>query len=239
MNDAQLDQFSRQILLDAWGIQAQQRIMNARVLIVGAGGLGSALTHQLVRSGVQVTVFDPDRVESSNLHRQWFGAGDVGQNKALTLAATLKGIGAVDARPQRLEVADLPSFADYDLWLDASDSLATRQIMNQGAVRYGTPWIMGSALGWSGQCAAFDSDSACFDCIFGHIVEPDQQCATSGVLGPVVGQVANTQALWALSFLGGVAALPTHILRRWDGPWGQQSEMKFTKRKACTCQIAP
>lgn len=238
MNDLQLDQFSRQILMDQWGIEAQQRILQSKVLIIGAGGLGCTLTQHMARAGAQVCVFDPDPVERSNLHRQWFRADQIGINKALALSQQLLGIADIDARAERFTDDHAAEFSEYDVWLDASDSLATRLTLHRGARLHERSWIMGSALAWSGQCAAFDTQGACFECVFGNINEPEQQCATSGVLGPVVAQVATTQALWALSFLGGVAPLPTHRLRRWDGPHGDQIEIAFTKRDNCTCVVA-
>lgn len=235
MNDLQLEQFSRQILMSQWGIEAQQRVLASRVLVIGAGGLGCTLTQHLARAGVAVTVFDADAVERSNLHRQWYLDSQIGVNKAEALADLLAGIADVTPRPIRFDEVQASEFHDFDLWMDASDSLATRLVIHRAAQRYRRSWIMGSALAMSGQCAAFSPDSACFKCLFGDIKEPEQQCATSGVLGPVVAQVATTQALWALAYLGGVAALPVHRLRRWDGPLGDSFEMKFTKRTGCTC----
>ncbi|WP_420550341.1 HesA/MoeB/ThiF family protein [Litorivicinus lipolyticus] len=236
MNDHQLNQFSRQILLDGWGIEAQQRVINSRVLIVGAGGLGHGLSQHLVRAGVSITLVDPDRVDLSNLSRQWFSADDVGRPKVEAAARLLSGLGSVDAQVLAFDDNNAGRFSDHDLWIDASDNLATRLCMHHAARRHGLPWIMGTALMWSGQCAAFAPGAPCFECVFGHIREPAQQCDTSGVLGPVVNQVATTQALWALSYLGAVAALPVGRLRRWDGPHGDVMDLSFTHREHCDCR---
>ncbi len=236
MNDQQLHQFARQILLDGWGIEAQQRVLASRALVIGAGGLGHALVQHLGRAGVAVTVLDPDAVELSNLSRQWYRAGDIGVAKVKAAASQLEGLGVVDAQCRRFDLDNAAEFAGYDLWLDASDSLATRLAIHRGAQRYGVPWVMGSALMWSGQCAGFAPGAPCFECAFGDIREPDQQCDTSGVLGPVVNQVATTQALWALSYLGGVADLPSGKLRRWDGPHGNVMDIAFSRRDGCKCR---
>lgn len=240
MDDHQLERFARQLLLPEWGIEGQQALMSRRVLLVGCGGLGSWIAHLLARAGVgHLTLADPDQVDVSNLHRQLFTADQSGQDKSRALAGALDNFCDIQAVTQAIDAAWLAEHgATFDLWIDASDRWVTRQELGAASRAMQVPWILGSAIALSGQCAAFDPTqvgTACFDCVFGQQIDPGQSCEASGVLGPVVVSVASLQAQWALAYLSGMHRLPTGRLRRWDGLLLNTSEFKFNKREHCAC----
>ena len=242
MDDLELERFARQLLLPEWGIEAQQRVLSTRVLLVGCGGLGTWIAQLLARAGVgHLTLADPDRVDRSNLHRQLFSSAAVGQFKSQALAQDLASFTDVRSVSAAIDQEWLAKQGQaFDLWIDASDRWVTRQQLGAESRRQGIPWILGSAISLSGHCAAFDPSqrgAACFDCVFGQQIDPGQTCEASGVLGPVVVTVASTQAQWALAHLSGMHRLPTGRLRRWDGALLTPSEFKFAKRPGCACSL--
>lgn len=223
MNDAQLLRYSRHILLDEIGIEGQQRLLAAHVLVIGAGGLGCAAGLYLGSAGVgQITVADDDRVDATNLQRQIAHTTDrVGQYKAGSLATAIGQINPevrVHAWVQRATNQNLPQWvAAADVVLDCSDNFATRQAINRACVQARKPLVSGAALRMDGQLAVFDSrvaQSPCYACVFDPRQPPVQaQCATMGVLAPLVGIVGAMQASEAIKLLTGMGSgLAGHLL---------------------------
>lgn len=240
MDDQTLDRFARQILLPSWGVEGQQALATKRVLVVGCGGLGSWTAHLLARAGVgEVHLADPDCIELSNLHRQLYSSSQVGAFKAQALAEDLAEFTCTQAYPLAVDASWLAEHGgQFDLWVDASDRWDIRMQLSAASTQQGVPWIYGSAIALSGQCAAFDptqTDSACYHCLFGHQQDPGHSCEASGVLGPVVSTVSTTQSQWALAYLSGMAALPVGRLRRWEGALLDPLELQFKKNASCHC----
>lgn len=214
MNDDQLLRYARHILLDEFGIEGQERLAAARVLIVGAGGLGSPAALYLAAAGVgDLVLADHDSVDVTNLQRQILHGQDrVGMPKAesgrLTLAAINPEV-RVHALVQRLEgEALMKQVAAADLVLDCCDNFATRHAVNRACVAHRRPLVSGAAIRHSGQISVFDlrrDDAPCYHCLFpeGEDVE-ELRCATTGVLGPLVGVVGATQAIEAIKLLAGM-----------------------------------
>lgn len=213
MNDDQLMRYSRQILLPEFGTEAQDRLLAARVLIVGAGGLGSPVALYLAAAGVGTLVIaDPDRVDVSNLQRQILHRqADLGRPKVASAQDALTALNPdtqVIGLQQRLEGDELVNqAADADLVVDASDNFATRFAVNEACVSTGTPLVSGAAIRMEGQVAVFRADlddSPCYRCLYRDGIETEQTCAENGVLAPIVGIIGSIQALEAIKVLTGI-----------------------------------
>lgn len=224
MNDDQLLRYARHILLDEAGIEAQEHWLNACVMVVGAGGLGSPAALYLAAAGVgRLILVDDDRVELSNLQRQVLhDSTTIGEFKAESGRQALARLNPevqVQAVCQRLDESGLATLAqNADLVLDCTDNFETRHAINRVCVRLGKPLVMGAAIRFAGQVSVFDSrheDSPCYACLFPESDEPDTMtCATSGVFGPVVGVVGAMQAAEALKLLAGIGqGLQGRLLR--------------------------
>lgn len=214
LNDQQLLRYARHILLDELGIEGQEKLQAARVLIVGAGGLGSPVACYLAASGVgHITLADHDHVELSNLQRQILHTTDrVGVSKAesgKTMLGQLNPEVHVHALVEKLSGQTLSEHvAQADLVLDCCDNFATRHAVNRACVEHRKPLVSGAAIRFSGQVSVYnlaDDDSPCYHCLF---PESDQvtelRCATTGVLAPLVGIIGSIQAAEALKVLVGM-----------------------------------
>ena len=214
MNDDQLLRYARHILLDEFGIEGQERLNAARVLIVGAGGLGSPAALYLAAAGVgELVLADDDEVELSNLQRQILhGHDSVGLPKAESGRRALAALNPevrVRPLPRRLDEAALLELAgSVDLVLDCCDNFATRHAVNRACVARRTPLVSGAAIRYSGQISVFDlrrDDAPCYHCLFPEAEDVEElRCATTGVLGPLVGVVGATQAIEAIKLLAGM-----------------------------------
>jgi len=214
MNDQQLLRYSRHILLDEFGIEGQERLLNSRALIIGVGGLGSPAALYLASSGVgRITLCDHDTVDFSNLQRQVIHrTGTVGRLKVESAKATLQEINPeIDyvTLPERADAARLLDLAgDADIVLDCSDNFPTRYAVNRACVATRTPLVSGAAIMTHGQVAVFDfrrDDAPCYNCLFSEESEaPELRCATTGVFAPLVGIVGTIQAAEAIKLLAGI-----------------------------------
>jgi adenylyltransferase/sulfurtransferase len=214
MDDAQLLRYSRHILLDELGVDAQQRFAAAHALIVGAGGLGAPAAQFLASAGIgTLTLCDADTVDLTNLQRQiLFATPDVGQPKVAAAKARLNAINPevrIATVAQRVGPAELvPLVAAATVVLDCSDNFATRHAVNRACVAARTPLVSGAAIRFDGQVAVFDPRdpaSPCYHCLFGEGDELEEtRCATMGVFAPLVGIIGATQAAEALKLVAGV-----------------------------------
>lgn len=214
MDDQQLLRYGRHILLDEIGIEGQQRLLGASVLIVGLGGLGSPAALYLAASGVgKLVLCDHDTVELSNLQRQIIHrTGSIGQAKVASAQAALHDINPeveCTALPIRAEQDQLNELVgEVDVVLDCSDNFGTRYAVNRACLMQRKPLVSGAAIQFDGQVALFDlRDSAapCYNCLFpedSHAVE--LRCATTGVFAPLVGIIGALQAAEALKLLIGI-----------------------------------
>lgn len=214
MNDNQLLRYSRHILLDEIGIEGQQRLNNAKVLIIGLGGLGSPAALYLASSGVgRLTLCDDDTVDLSNLQRQIAHQTDaVGMSKVSSAVATLKRVNPeVDYRPLavRADAAQLHELIqDHDVVLDCSDNFTTRYTINRVCHALKKPLVSGAAIQFSGQATVFDfrlDNTPCYNCLYPEAsVAEELRCATTGVFAPLVGIIGTIQAAEALKLLLGI-----------------------------------
>ena len=212
LTPGQVTRYARHLSLAEVGPEGQRRLADARVLLVGAGGLGSPAAMYLAAAGVgTLGVVDPDRVELSNLQRQLLhGTGDVGRPKVESAADRLRGLNpqvAVVTYPVRLDSSNaLELVGDYDLVVDGSDNFATRYLVNDACRLTGRPWVYGAILRWEGQLSLFGTpDGPCYRCLFREPPPPGlvPGCAEAGVVGVLPGIVGSLQALEAIKWIVG------------------------------------
>ncbi|HSW26195.1 MAG TPA: HesA/MoeB/ThiF family protein, partial [Burkholderiaceae bacterium] len=213
MDDAQLLRYSRHILLDEIGIEGQRRLLAARALVIGAGGLGSPVALYLGSAGVgRITLVDHDRVDLTNLQRQVAHTlARVGSTKAESARTAIAAINPevrVDVHLQRADAAALDTWVcDADVVLDCSDNFKTRHAVNAACVRHRVPLVSGAAIRFDGQISVYDSRDAlspCYACVFAPSDDFEEtRCATMGVFAPLVGIIGAMQAAEALKLLSG------------------------------------
>ena len=213
MDDRQLLRYSRHILLDAIGIEGQQRLLAAHALVIGAGGLGSPVALYLGTAGVgRITIVDDDVVELTNLQRQIaHDLSRLGVPKAESARRSIAAINPevrVHALQQRADAALLDALVPQaDVVLDCSDNFATRQAVNAACVAHGRPLVSGAAIGFDAQVSVYDTrvpECPCYACLFPpQAAVADAHCATMGVFAPLVGIVGSLQAAEALKLLAG------------------------------------
>jgi molybdopterin-synthase adenylyltransferase len=215
MTPGERERYSRQILFHGVAEEGQQRLLDARVAMVGCGALGSFLAGALARAGIGwMRIIDRDYVELSNLQRQWlFDECDVEQGLPKSIAAARKIAAINSGVTVEPAVADLTAsnaedlLGDAGLILDGTDNFETRYLINDFAVSRKLPWIYGAAVGSYGiTMAVIPGRTSCLRCIYPESpggVQPT--CETAGVLGPVTAVIASLQASEALKILCGAA----------------------------------
>ena len=217
MDDAQQLRYSRHLLLDDWPEAAQERLLAAHAVVIGAGGLGAPALLYLAAAGVgRITVVDPDTVELSNLQRQIAHSTDrIGVAKVASARTAMSALNPevqVHAVAQAADEALLAELLPQaQVVLDCTDTFATRQLINRLAWQAGVPLVSASALRWDGQLTVFDPrqpHSPCYACLFPPDAPPEEtRCALMGVFAPVVGTLGVMQAGEALKLLAGLGAL--------------------------------
>ncbi len=233
--------YARQIQLPEVGVAGQQRLRRARVLIVGAGGLGAPAALYLAGAGVgHLTLVDGDTVALSNLHRQVLYSGaDLGTNKAVAAAQQLGARNddiAIAAIAEPLSAANVDALvAAADLVLDCTDQMAVRYLINAACRCHGRPWLFAGVERFAGQLALFVPDGACFQCLYPTLPEQLQDCAGAGVLGVVPGMLGLLQAGEALKFLTGLPAPSRDHLLLWDGLGLELRRLRLRRDPACRC----
>lgn len=243
MNDQQLLRYSRQIMLQGFDVDGQERLLKSRVLVVGAGGLGSPVALYLAAAGVgELWLADDDRVELSNLQRQIAHTEvDLGENKAASAAEAAKSLNStvkVRTIEQRLAGEGLQeTVAQVDLVLDCSDNFATRFALNRACLAARRPLVSGAAIRAEGQVAVFDcrrEDSPCYRCLYDEAARDSQlSCSESGVLAPLVGVVGSMQAVEALKLLVGYGAPQVGKIWFYDAFTAESRTLKLRRDPQC------
>ncbi|NOS75594.1 MAG: molybdopterin-synthase adenylyltransferase MoeB [Methyloglobulus sp.] len=245
MNDNQLLRYSRQIMLPQCDIAGQQKLLSARILIVGAGGLGSPAAMYLAAGGVgHIAIYDNDVVDLSNLQRQIaHHTDDVGMDKVISTRNTLKQLNPdvkVTAVKQRLQGEQLDEeVKKADVVLDCSDNFATRFAINKACVIFQKPLVSGAAIRFEGQISVFTpnfNDSPCYNCLYKDEGDENLNCATNGVIAPITGIVGSIQALEAMKIILSAGECLTGRLLLIDGLTMNIKTMRFKKNPGCpTC----
>jgi molybdopterin/thiamine biosynthesis adenylyltransferase len=237
-----LHRYSRQMLLAEVGGAGQARLAASRVLVVGAGGLGSPAALYLAAAGVgTLGLLDSDTVELSNLQRQVLhGVKDLDRLKAHSGQARLEELNPeirVVAHPVRLEPANARELvAVYDVIVEGSDNLATKLAANDACVAAGRPLVLGAVTGWDGQLFVVQPGAtACYRCAVRTEPAADAlaSCATAGILGPVAGVVGSLQAVEALKLCLGMPVPTAGSLVFYDGREAQLTTARVRRDPAC------
>jgi molybdopterin/thiamine biosynthesis adenylyltransferase len=213
MDDAKLLRYSRHILLSEIGVEGQQRLIDARVLVIGAGGLGSPALMYLAAAGIGTLVLaDGDNVDLTNLQRQIVHANAaIGSPKVESARDTLARLNPetrVECLAQRLEGAALEdAIGRADVVLDCCDNFATRHAVNRACVKFKKPLVSGAGVRFDGQITVFDlrrPDSPCYECLFPEDAEFEEtRCAVMGVFAPLTGIIGTVQAAEAIKLIAG------------------------------------
>ncbi|MBC52579.1 MAG: molybdopterin-synthase adenylyltransferase MoeB [Gammaproteobacteria bacterium] len=244
MRDEQLLRYSRQIMLPAFDIEGQTRLLQSTVLIVGMGGLGSPVAMYLAAAGVgHLILVDDDVVEISNLQRQLVHReASVGDSKVESARQTLLALNSqisittVNQRVDRALLAQLIS-QPVDLVVDACDNFSTRFAINDVCLQYQVPLVSGAAIRLEGQVAVFDSrqpDSPCYQCLYQGGDDEQMSCARNGVLAPVVGIIGSMQALEAIKVLSGMGKSLCGRLLLFDAMTSSWRELRLSRDPACS-----
>ncbi len=241
MNDEQLLQYSRQIMLPQIDVEGQQRILDARVLIMGLGGLGSPAAMYLAAAGVgELVLADFDTVDLSNLQRQIIHTrSQLDQPKTRSAAHMIRELNpdcrthTVETRLEDEALARLVS--ESDLVLDCTDNFTSRFAINRACVAHGVPLVSGSAIRWEGQVAVFcDRPGApCYHCLYGDSGDLDDTCANNGILAPVAGIIGSIQATEALKLVTGAGEPLSDRLLLIDGLSMQIRSLKLKADPHC------
>lgn len=212
MNDDQLLRYGRQILLHDIDLDGQKKILDSTVLLIGLGGLGSAIAYYLAGAGVgHLILNDFDAVDWSNLQRQIVhDESRIGMNKAISARQSLQALNSdiqIDAIDERLDRAQLLERAkSCDVIVDGTDNFRTRHLINEISLLSGKPLVSGAAIKLEGQLSVFNAtvESPCYQCLYGHSTEDeDMTCSSNGVLAPLVGIIGAMQATETLKLIAG------------------------------------
>jgi molybdopterin/thiamine biosynthesis adenylyltransferase len=243
VDDAQRLRYSRHLLLNEFGEEAQERLLAATVLVVGAGGLGSAALLYLAAAGVgRIVVADDDRVDLTNLQRQVVHrTASIGEPKAVSAARTLEAINPgvrVEPLVERLAGQRLEALVrEAGVVLDCSDNFATRHAINRACVAARRPLVSGAAIRFDGQVSVFDlrrNDAPCYHCLFAESAQGEEErCATMGVFAPLVGIIGTIQAAEALKLLAGFGETLAGRLQLYDALSGRWHEVALERDAHC------
>jgi molybdopterin/thiamine biosynthesis adenylyltransferase len=244
MNDEQLLRYSRHLLLEEIDVEGQEKLLASHILIIGAGGLGSAAAPYIGAAGVgKITLVDHDKVELTNLQRQiMHSQNSIGKSKVESGKQFLQGINpsliinAVEAiASEDLLNKLLPT---VDIVLDCTDNFAARHLINAGCLKHQVPLVSGSALKFDGQLSVFDfrnTKSPCYACLF----SPEEQfeevsCASMGIFSPLVGIIGAMQAAQALQVLIGFGQPLVGRMLLWNALNTQIDEIRISRNPECT-----
>jgi molybdopterin/thiamine biosynthesis adenylyltransferase len=244
MNDEQLLRYSRHLLLEEIDVIGQEKLLSSHVLVIGAGGLGSAAAPYLAAAGVgHLTLVDHDEVELTNLQRQIMHAeSSIGKSKVASGKEFLHRLNSsiqietIQAKANSSLLDDL--LPSVDIVLDCTDNFSTRHLINAACVKHLKPLVSGSALKLDGQISVFDlrnPNSPCYACIF----SPDEKfeeisCSTMGIFSPLVGIIGAMQAAQALQVLIGFGEPLIGRMLLWNGRTTQIDEIRISRNAECS-----
>ncbi|MDK3019589.1 HesA/MoeB/ThiF family protein [Pseudodonghicola flavimaris] len=241
--EGEITRYARHIVLRELGGPGQTRLKTARVLVIGAGGLGSPALMYLAAAGVgTIGVIDGDTVDASNLQRQVIHTeARIGMPKVFSAELAMQALNPhVQVRPYHrpLEPEMAPAlFADYDLILDGTDNFETRYLVNRVAVAQGKPLVSGALAQWEGQLSVFDPahGAPCYQCIFPEAPAPGlaPSCAEAGVIAPLPGVIGTMMAMEAIKVIAGTGAPLRGAMLIYDGLYAETRRIGLKPRPDC------
>lgn len=245
-SDAELNRYARHIVLREIGGPGQKKLKEAKVLVIGAGGLGAPALQYLAAAGVgQIGVVDDDVVENANLARQVIHKDQsIGMPKVFSAQSEMLAQNPyVDVRPYHRRLSeDIAGelFSEYDLVLDGTDNFDTRYLVNKVATAQKMPLISGALSQWEGQLSVFDpgSDAPCYRCIFPQAPAPElaPSCAEAGVLSPLPGVIGAMMAAEAIKIITGAGQVLRGQMVIYDALYGESRTISIARRPDCeTC----
>ena len=242
-NDEQLLHYSRQIMLPHFGVEGQQKLQDAHVVIMGVGGLGSPAAMYLAAAGVgTLTLVDFDTVENSNLQRQIIhNTASIGNSKVESAKATLLKINPetkINCIDKRLSQDELETLIHgINCVIDATDNFDTRFLINRACASKKIALVSAAAIQYEGQISVFDfkqPESACYACLYAEGGEENTNCSDNGILAPVVGILGSMQALETIKLICHLGQTLRNRLLVFDALTLQWREMKLKKDPNCT-----
>ncbi len=237
----QMERYSRQIILEELGIEGQTRLLGSKVLIIGAGGLGSPTALYLAAAGVgTLGIVDGDKVDLTNLHRQILHATSaLGRPKTESARETLAGINpdvtVVTYQVVLTSANALDVIRPYDVVINGSDNFPTRYLVNDACVLLGKPLVDASILKWEGQATTFLPGRGCYRCLFPTPPPPGAvpSCAEGGILGALCGYMGSREAIEALKVLLGVGESLANRLLIFDALEGETRVVRWNRNPQC------
>lgn len=237
----QCRRYNRHLILEGFGVEAQSRLLHAKVLLVGAGGLGSPVALYLAAAGVgTIGVVDGDTVSITNLQRQVLhSTPDVGRPKVQVAKERMQAINPnvkVDTYETYLsETNAMELIKPYDFVIDGTDNFATKYLVNDACVMQGKAFTMGGISKYSGQLMTHVPGSACYRCLFPEppAKQDVETCAMVGVLGSIAGMLGTVQATECIKYLAGVGQLLTNSMLTFDALSMQWQRFDFSQRASC------
>lgn len=235
------ERFERQLVIPEIGTAGQDRLAAARVLVVGAGGLGSPILLYLAAAGVgTIGIADDDRVSLSNLNRQiLYTTEDLGLSKAVLAVRRMRALNPeVQAIPHEVRVLrgnGLDLVRKYDLVIEASDNLETKSLVNELCVQAGRPLVWGAVIRFEGQMGVYVPGHACRACVFPTLPAPGTYPtpAELGIVGAVAGVIGALEAVEAIKLILDVGDLLTDRLLLWDGLHNSFDVVRFQRNPTC------
>jgi molybdopterin/thiamine biosynthesis adenylyltransferase len=240
--DAQAERYSRHILLSEVGVKGQKKLLGAKVLIIGAGGLGAPAALYLAAAGVGVIgIADADSVDLSNLQRQVIHTtADVGRPKAESAMETMLAINPdVTVRPHRVFVSAenvMEIIAGYDFVIDGTDNFSAKFLINDACVLAGKPFSHAGIIRFKGQLMTYAPGAGpCYRCVFQNPPPPEAAptCREAGVIGAMGGVIGSLQAMEAVKFIIGRGELLTGSLLTYDARSMEFRKIKLPRRESC------
>lgn len=233
--------YNRQIVLPKFDLDNQEKLLNAKVVVVGVGGLGCAAAQYLVGSGIgEITLIDNDTVDETNLQRQVLhGESDIGTNKCVSAKASLEQLNSetqIHIIQNRLGVDDyLALIESIDIVVDCTDNLETRNTLNKVSYQLGKSLVSGAAIRMEGQLMSIvpAQNSACYACLSTQFGEQNLSCTESGIMSPVVGIVGTMQALEVIKLLCNYGQPNVNKLMMFDAMTATWQTFKVPKKNNC------
>ncbi|WP_298916057.1 molybdopterin-synthase adenylyltransferase MoeB [uncultured Algimonas sp.] len=239
MNPDQIERYARHLVLKEIGGSGQNALLDAKVAIVGAGGLGGPAALYLAAAGVgRITLIDDDAVSLSNLQRQvQFDTASIGQSKGRSLAARLGAINPdveVTVQDRRLKPGNAQSLlADHGLVLDGTDNFATRFAVNDATLALGIPLLSGAVGRFDAQIGLFGPTGPCYRCLVPALPPQEQNCAEVGVVGALTGIAGSVMALEAIKCITGAGDTLARRLWIYDGLRAESRTVRLTRDPEC------